>query len=72
VATGDPEFRSLRDYHELPDHRITMLRRFFLDYKVLENQAVEVGQFEAASAALGVIEAAVARYKSWQHPPTSR
>jgi inorganic pyrophosphatase len=66
------EVRSLRDYHELPDHRITMLRRFFLDYKVLENQAVEVGQFEAASAALGVIEAAVARYKSWQHPPTSR
>ncbi|MGH7178532.1 MAG: inorganic diphosphatase, partial [Tepidisphaeraceae bacterium] len=33
VATEDPEFDSYHDAAEMPPHRLTMLRRFFQDYK---------------------------------------
>ncbi|HUI82951.1 MAG TPA: inorganic diphosphatase [Candidatus Binatia bacterium] len=63
VATHDPEFNSYKEASEMPDHRLAMLRRFFLDYKQLENKAVEVDQIEAAKHALPVIEDALARYR---------
>ncbi|HUQ71236.1 MAG TPA: inorganic diphosphatase, partial [Planctomycetaceae bacterium] len=31
VATHDPEYNGFREADELPEHRRTMLRRFFLD-----------------------------------------
>ncbi|MGE5756455.1 MAG: inorganic diphosphatase [Planctomycetaceae bacterium] len=62
VAVGDPEFNSFRDAHELPPHRLNMLRRFFQDYKQLEGKAVEVEEFQAAETAMPVIEAALERY----------
>jgi inorganic pyrophosphatase len=64
VATHDPEYNALREARELPDHRLSMLRRFFLDYKTLEGKAVEVDDLEPSSAALPVIEAALARYST--------
>src|SRR5947208_10659479 len=42
VAIDDPEFDSFREAAELPAHRLTMLRRFFQDYKKLEGKDVEV------------------------------
>ncbi len=42
VAVGDPEFNSFREAAELPPHRLSMLRRFFQDYKQLEGKSVEV------------------------------
>src|SRR5579872_1805780 len=42
VAINDPEFNSYMEAADMPEHRLTMLRRFFLDYKQLENKAVEV------------------------------
>src|SRR5436309_7391184 len=62
VAVGDPEYNSFREAAELPGHRLTMLRRFFQDYKFLEGKAVEVDDLEPAAAALPVIEDALARY----------
>jgi inorganic pyrophosphatase len=62
VAVNDPEYASYEDAHQLPSHRLMMLRRFFQDYKTLEGKAVTVDEFQPASAALKVIEADLQRY----------
>jgi inorganic pyrophosphatase len=62
VATNDPEFNVYRDAHEMPPHRLTMLRRFFQDYKQLEGKAVEVDEILPAKTAYPIIEDALSRY----------
>jgi inorganic pyrophosphatase len=62
VAVGDPEFNSFREAQELPGHRLTMLRRFFQDYKFLEGKTVEVDEIQSAREATPVIEDALQRY----------
>ena len=62
VAVDDPEYDDFREANELPAHRLTMLRRFFQDYKMLEGKAVEVDEMQPASATLPIIEEALARY----------
>ncbi len=64
VAVDDPEYNGFRDANELPAHRLTMLRRFFQDYKLLEGKAVEVDEMQAASATLPIVEEALARYSA--------
>ena len=51
VATQDPEFNSYQEAAEMPEHRLAMLRRFFLDYKQLEGKAVEVDDIQPAKHA---------------------
>jgi inorganic pyrophosphatase len=46
----------------MPEHRLAMLRRFFLDYKQLEGKAVEVDDIQPSRHALPIIEDALARY----------
>jgi inorganic pyrophosphatase len=60
----DPEFSSFREAQELPQHRLTMLRRFFQDYKQLEGKTVEVEDFQPADLAIPVIEDALERYSA--------
>jgi len=62
VATEDPEFNAYREAGEMPPHRLTMLRRFFQDYKLLEGKAVEVDEIQPAKQAYPIIEDALARY----------
>ena len=62
VATEDPEFNSYREASEMPAHRLTMLRRFFQDYKQLEGKHVEVDEIEPSNAAFPIIEDALHRY----------
>lgn len=62
VATQDPEFNSYHEAGEMPEHRLSMLRRFFLDYKQLEGKAVEVDEISPAQSTYPVIEDALARY----------
>jgi inorganic pyrophosphatase len=64
VALGDPEFNGFREARELPPHRLTMLRRFFQDYKQLEGKSVEVDEFQPAELATPVIEDALERYST--------
>src|SRR5688500_14861436 len=62
VATEDPEYNVYREAGEMPPHRLTMLRRFFQDYKQLEGKAVEVDEIQPAKHAYPIIEDALARY----------
>src|SRR5688572_8445256 len=62
VALDDPEFNGFREASELPMHRLSMLRRFFQDYKPLEGKTVEVDDFQPAAFAAPVIEHALDRY----------
>ncbi len=64
IATEDPEFNGYREASEMPEHRLAMLRRFFLDYKQLEKKAVEVDEILPAKDALPVIEDAQVRYSA--------
>ena len=64
IATEDPEFNSYREAAEMPPHRLTMLRRFFQDYKILEGKAVEVDEFQPKAFALPIIEQALERYST--------
>src|SRR3984957_18989469 len=64
VAVDDPEYDGFKEANELPGHRLTMLRRFFQDYKTLEGKLVEVDEFQAAGTAFPIIEEALSRYSS--------
>jgi inorganic pyrophosphatase len=64
VALNDPEYAGFKEADELPAHRLTMLRRFFQDYKQLEGKTVEVDEMEPCAASLPVIEEALARYST--------
>jgi inorganic pyrophosphatase len=64
VAVHDPEYNGFREAAELPSHRLSMLRRFFQDYKQLEGKAVEVDEMEPAAKALPIIEEALSRYST--------
>lgn len=64
VAIHDPEYNLFHEASELPPHRLSMLRRFFQDYKTLEGKAVEVDELEAAAASHPVIEDALASYSA--------
>jgi inorganic pyrophosphatase len=66
IATGDPEFNAYHEASELPQHRLLVLRRFFQDYKQLEEKAVEVEEIVSASAAYPVIEDALHRYSEYR------
>src|SRR5499425_3949256 len=62
VATEDPEFSSYTEAREMPPHRLTMLRRFFQDYKQLEGKAVEVDEIRPAGEAYPIITDALHNY----------
>jgi inorganic pyrophosphatase len=62
VAADDPEFNSYYEAAEMPTHRLSMLRRFFQDYKQLEGKKVEVDEILPAKAAYPIIEDALHRY----------
>jgi inorganic pyrophosphatase len=64
VAVNDPEYQGVRDCRELPPHRLMMLRRFFQDYKTLEQKAVEVEEFQEAATTWPVIESALQTYSA--------
>lgn len=67
VALGDPEYSGFCDIKQLPTHRLSMLRRFFQDYKTLEQKLVEVDELQSASAAVPVIDDALRRYTAQRH-----
>ncbi len=55
VAVDDPEYNGYTDAAQLPRHPRAMLRRFFQDYKALENKSVEVDEIQPAAETAKVI-----------------
>lgn len=70
VHANDPEYSHYRSIHELPPHRIQELRRFFVDYKVLENKQVIVNEFLDRDDAVGIIRHCIELYR--EHEETLR
>jgi inorganic pyrophosphatase len=62
VHYDDPEYREYRDISELPEHRLKAVKRFFEDYKALENKQVKVERFMGRYDALNIIEQSVKLY----------
>jgi inorganic pyrophosphatase len=63
VHVDDPEYADYRDSSELPPHRLKEIQRFFLDYKVLENKAVDVEDIRGRPDAVRIIRDAVRLYE---------
>ena len=62
VLVNDPEFAEYTKASEFPRHAFKMLKRFFEDYKMLEDKQVEVDEIMPAEAAHPIIEDALSRY----------
>jgi inorganic pyrophosphatase len=62
VLTGDPEYAEMTDAEQFPSHVLKVLRRFFQDYKTLEDKQVEVDAVQPSEAAHDVINEALELY----------
>ncbi|MGB6544369.1 MAG: inorganic diphosphatase [Candidatus Acidiferrales bacterium] len=73
VAIGDPQFSSYKEAGELPGYQSRLIRRFFQDYKALENKTVEVGDILPAQQGREVLAAALKSYAdAFPVPPSPK
>jgi inorganic pyrophosphatase len=63
VSTRDPAVAEYRDPAQLPEHTLRQIRRFFEDYKALENKQVEVDRFLGPPDAVRIIREALELYR---------
>ncbi len=64
VHMDDPEYAHYKSMEELPPHRMKEVRRFFEEYKNLENKTVKVENFFPQQEAFKIIKDAIEMYKS--------
>jgi inorganic pyrophosphatase len=63
VNVHDPAVADYKDRDQLPAHVLRELRRFFQDYKVLENKGVEVEDILGPKEAFGILRDALDLYR---------
>jgi inorganic pyrophosphatase len=63
VHADDPEYAHYNSLADLPPHRITEVRRFFEDYKVLEKKTVLIEDFKDREETHRVILEAIELYQ---------
>jgi inorganic pyrophosphatase len=64
IHMDDPAFNDYWHIKEMPDHRLRELRRFFGDYKKLENKDVRVRDFFGPERAKTVLQDAIHLYNA--------
>jgi len=63
VHVDDPECTAYHNIEDVPPHRLRELKRFFLDYKVLEGKEVIVDEPLGVDLALPVLHEATTFYR---------
>lgn len=64
VAYNDISVNYINDINELPPHTMLEMKRFFLDYKTLENKKVHIEEFGNRHQALEVVSECAQIYKT--------
>jgi inorganic pyrophosphatase len=62
VHADDPEYSHYTSIYELPPHRMTEVKAFFEDYKVLEKKKVIVEKFLDRKEAVEILKESMASY----------
>ncbi len=63
VAVDDPAFADYTHHGQLPAHTLREIKRFFQDYKALENKEVVVEEFMGPEEALSILRESLDHYR---------
>src|ERR1700751_896912 len=63
VSVRDPAFVDYTDHAQLPKHLLREIKRFFEDYKTLENKQVVVEEFMGPADAIRIVQEALSMYR---------